>query len=130
MQSLANGGRKKVWNIPTYLANGDVWDEIEEIIASRPGKVEFQKVESRTEEDHIEEKHSGRTWAAKSGNDRADAIAGHAAQQCAVVEGTARSIYMWIGRAKRVQDRICTIEQEVARTRGTSKRLRPLGPKK
>ena len=69
-----------------------------------------------------------RTKAAKSGNDRADEIAGHAAQRSAVDEGTAITIYMWLDRAKRVQDRIYDIEQYIASIR-EGIRPRPLGPK-
>ena len=96
------------------MANGDVWDEIEDIMSSRPGKVEFQKVESHLEEGDLDDR-CARTKAAKSGNDMADEIAGHAAKQSAVDEGTARSVYMWIARAKVIQDRIFEIEQHLAK---------------
>ena len=125
--AVAHGGQKKAWKLPTFMANGDVWDEIESIMENMPGKVEFQKVESHLEEGDLNDKE-GRTRAAKSGNDRADEIAGHAASKSTVEEGTAKSVYMWIARAKAVQDRIYDIEQSLAKVRAGN-RPKPLGPK-
>ena len=98
-------------------------------MTNRPGVVEFETVGSHVGDDQVGDKMWGRTQAAKSGNDRADETACHAAGQSAVNEGKSASLYMRLGKAKKVHYRIFAIEPEVARTRGTSKRPNPICPK-